>query len=560
MSDDVRRKVAVAFWTLKNMSTAEGRSKFGPRFWNYDDIIMIHVCSLYDPRCDQGHFGPQFMTFHRMLLLRIELALLSVDPTIEAMPYWNVAFDAQGGKYFHDPLNFIFSERFFGSAYGKGANYAVTDGLFANWSVGDWTAAKFGNQSWMAEDLSNKCIRESWFRPARAQTCDRCCSSSSWLYAKADNTDVCECSDGDHFRIPFRNHPDCTPYVNRWPETPLLGFGGHIGGSRVDLGNGTFLPSRGFGGTFDIQYTSEDFDACAEAANTATWMAWQNCIEASFPYCGKGDNPFSKNAVHSKLATLVLRAAAGGHGFEAASAALAGALKALESHIQECKQNLSFVGYYDTLAEGAQLLQGAPTASAKAWLTKASHHVSGLHESAHKRRYVNGLHTGVHIRLGLDFGDVCTSPHEVGPFAGLHSAADRNNFHWMYNQRALQQQDYFYPSREEVSPITSGIAPWGLNGPWGVAGASECATSFTTEEYNTTFYPLGYDPWLPGTLAHDVVNAGFPFKDMFDCKEDAPTGESCTGGTHGYTHHEVLYWTAPQRTPYTYDTLEHLYY
>ena len=28
----------------------------------------------------------------------------------------------------------------------------------------------------------------------------------------------------------------------------------------------------------------------------------------------------------------------------------------------------------------------------------------------------------------------------------------------------------------------------------------------------------------------------------------------------GYTHYDMLYWTAPERTPYTYDTLEHYYY
>merc|ERR1712187_1027081 len=56
-------------------------------------------------------------------------------------------------------------------------------------------------------------------------------------------------------------------------------------------------------------------------------------------------------------------------------------------------------------------------------------------------------------------------------------------------------------------------------------------------------------------MGDDVVNSGFPFFDLFECGPD----ESCDGGRSGYTHGDVLYWTSPERTPYTYDTLEHLY-
>ena len=31
------------------------------------------------------------------------------------------------------------------------------------------------------------------------------------------------------------------------------------------------------------------------------------------------------------------------------------------------------------------------------------------------------------------------------------------------------------------------------------------------------------------------------------------------GGENGYTHKEILYWTMPERTPYTYDTMMHHY-
>jgi hypothetical protein len=46
---------------------------------------------------------------------------------------------------------------------------------------------------------------------------------------------------------------------------------------------------------------------------------------------------------------------------------------------------------------------------------------------------------------------------------------------------------------------------------------------------------------------------------LFDCTEDEidTTGKviRCTGGDSGYTHREILYWTAPKRSPYTYDNM-----
>ena len=58
------------------------------------------------------------MTFHRGFLLTIELSLLAIDPSIEALPYWDMTLDAVGGKYHpdgEDPENYIFSDKFFGS-------------------------------------------------------------------------------------------------------------------------------------------------------------------------------------------------------------------------------------------------------------------------------------------------------------------------------------------------------------------------------------------------------------------------------------------------------------
>jgi len=57
--------------------------------------------------------------------------------------------------------------------------------------------------------------------------------------------------------------------------------------------------------------------------------------------------------------------------------------------------------------------------------------------------------------------------------------------------------------------------------------------------------------WNDGTLLDQVINAGYPFTDLFD---EPPADPS------GYTHREFIMYTSPDVTPYTYDTLEQYYY
>ena len=254
----VRQKVVNAFWTLKNTSTAEGRENYGPHFNNHDEMLMLHTCAVYDPRCDNGHFGPQFMTFHRAFLLKYERSLLSVDPTIGALPYWNVAFDAVHGKYRNNPAKYIFTSNFFGNLWNNEANgYAVTNGLFANWPIAEYTSDKYGNTSWLAQD--NRCIREEWFKPL---TCD------------SNNTNSPRY---------LRDHQDCTPVVARNPLDNTLNSKG-----------------TGLGGSFEMVYTESDFDICNNPKFIKNWMDWQNCIEFGTASCTSlGKKALSKNILQS---------------------------------------------------------------------------------------------------------------------------------------------------------------------------------------------------------------------------------------------------------------------
>lgn len=153
--------------------SVDGRRLYGSKFINYDDLTMLHACSVYDPQCDQGHYGPNFANFHRAYLLAFENSLLAIDPSIEAMPYWNVFRDTPDSDdcYGYDNECYIFSDKYFGDLYGDSSeDYAVTNGLFAYWPVPIYSSEKYGNDSpWGDRSL---CMEEEWFDGTRASNCD----------------------------------------------------------------------------------------------------------------------------------------------------------------------------------------------------------------------------------------------------------------------------------------------------------------------------------------------------------------------------------------------------
>lgn len=131
---DEVKKVADAFWKMKTTSTEEGQSQYGSFFKNYDYFTVKHYTATHDLRGDQGHFSNAFMTFHSLFELEFEMSLLSIDPSIGALPYWNWN-DTVADKS-------IFTAEYFGSAPGSGENNQVVDGLFA-----DWPISKFNEQT-----------------------------------------------------------------------------------------------------------------------------------------------------------------------------------------------------------------------------------------------------------------------------------------------------------------------------------------------------------------------------------------------------------------------------
>lgn len=168
--------------------------------------------------------------------------MLAVDPTIEALPYWDYSEDTKSGKYF-ETEDYIFSDKYFGSINGNpNKNHAVTDGLFAYWPVAKWTSSQFGSTS----SLNTRCAKQEWFKGTKASVRDRCCGDST-----------CQCDQPDDtFTTFFRAHDDCTPYTARNPEEVAK-----------------ILDTR------DLLGTKPDFEVCTRSKNINSFMDWQNCIE-----------------------------------------------------------------------------------------------------------------------------------------------------------------------------------------------------------------------------------------------------------------------------------------
>jgi hypothetical protein len=475
LSKATRMKVATGMWILKNTTTAVGRQMYGPNFNNHDEMLMLHACSVYDTRCDNGHYGPHFMTFHRAFLLKYERALLAVDPSIGALPYWNIANDAVGGKYRNDPEKYIYTDNFFGNYWTNSANgYAVSNGLFANFPITEYTRAKFGKDSWMAKD--NKCIREEWFVPKK---CDQSNPTSKTF---------------------LRDHDDCTPYVAR---NPLY--------VAANAKNG------GLGGSYELVFTPKDFAICNNVAFIAKWMDWQNCIEFATEACSvQAHKSLMKNgATLAQNLDEFQKQAEGKPHMEASLAQLRVALSTLDCN------TTNLMGSY--VKDGAVKL-------------------------------VNFFHSMVHIKNGLDLADVTTSPNDISSFTGHHANVDRSLMIWQRRTTKKLSKTYWgYPSSSNDLKA-AGQSAVTISGPFSTYDVLSCANSTSFPDY----HPFE-SAWIPGTWLDEVVNGGFAFKNLFDCKQDEidSTGHliKCNGTDAGYTHRELLYWTAPGRAPYIYDDM-----
>jgi len=113
---------------MKWLDDEEGQSMYGSSFHTYDYFVLEHAVATSDPRGDQAHLGSHFIVWHGLFLLEFEESLLAIDPSIGAMPYWDLTqgFDVLFGS----------GDTEMGSLRGTGTLSEVVDGAFPNWTVG----------------------------------------------------------------------------------------------------------------------------------------------------------------------------------------------------------------------------------------------------------------------------------------------------------------------------------------------------------------------------------------------------------------------------------------
>jgi len=133
LTDAQRTAVFAALNTMKSLSQEEGEALYGSYFLNYDRMVLKHMRAALHPRCDMGHMGPAFLTFHRALELAIESSLIAVDPSIEGLPYWGYNEDFASGK---PRESVVWTDKFFGSTYGDEQNeFMIQDGIGKDWLI-----------------------------------------------------------------------------------------------------------------------------------------------------------------------------------------------------------------------------------------------------------------------------------------------------------------------------------------------------------------------------------------------------------------------------------------
>lgn len=139
ITSDQWDRVSNALNIMKHTSQSQGQSLYGPAFRNYDALVCQHTQATYHPNGDMGHFGPQFLLWHRIWSLSVENSLIAIDPNIESAPYWDWRRDIpdDGVSVSADLVNsIVFSDDYLGDYTGNpDYDYALTNGKFAFWEV-----------------------------------------------------------------------------------------------------------------------------------------------------------------------------------------------------------------------------------------------------------------------------------------------------------------------------------------------------------------------------------------------------------------------------------------
>ena len=178
--------------------------------------------------------------------------------------------DSIDGEYRNDEEKWIFSDNYFGSYYTKNAsNFQVTDGLFKNWPIANYTDERFGPNSDMAGPNNyNKvttCFQEQWFYPGfpHSENVQTISKENGLLdVTKFEANNVKYAADQQEPQtIPPWCSPECHQDFNECPRyfrldqyscNPYVTRTIAVGSGNAQIG----------GGATDMFFTENDFTAC----------------------------------------------------------------------------------------------------------------------------------------------------------------------------------------------------------------------------------------------------------------------------------------------------------
>ncbi|KAL4430833.1 hypothetical protein ABPG75_006089 [Micractinium tetrahymenae] len=244
LTDEEYRAFVVGLSVMLSLSTESGRRLFGPKFISYQECIVKHSVATNDPRGDQGHNGPPFMTFHRAFLLEMEQSLLAVAPALKALPYWDITLDNPGGKYYGTPKA-IFGNKYLGGSDGDArVDYGVTTGVFAWRQVGKFIPAQWPQY-------------KKWYNG----------SSAGFMRGPtSQNTNPLVT------RFPTKNLANALKHANDPNNTNAL-----LKDLPDVVAKGEFLVNQG--GKYVMRYPAAEYQRCLDPMKYRTWMEWSMCID-----------------------------------------------------------------------------------------------------------------------------------------------------------------------------------------------------------------------------------------------------------------------------------------
>jgi len=557
LTADERKRVAAAFSIMNTTDTLAGRETYGKHFWNAQDLVVFHVCAVVDPRCDQAHFGPNFMTFHRAYCLLIENSLRAIDPEIIAMPYWDMALDAQYGKY--NPKNkdatdsdkeqYIFSDKYIGDYFTlEEDNFVVTNGLFAYWAVPEWIFEKenvygnpelagtfrYGPDSDMGRSSLNTtnpginkvstCIARGLYLPAQPGTklpsdnpksvhCTMSEGNKECLLSKFG----CGCGatdqvqDDETYRPGYnqvgqgaRSIPDyCSDDCKKdSTKCPLYARADHYTCMKYVQRDPTdkIYSNRFASNTNEITYTTDDFNMCTDPRFINSWMEWQNCIEKRTD----GVCEIRLDDDMTKWQWLL--------GTQSGMAASVGNFSHVGDEERQKEIEEQFVVVNADIKSALKVLAGIEPDKTKlatdgegrsdfvglatVW---ACGNPMGYVDTYNGRIGVNNLHAQGHIRIGLDMFDTGTSSMDMGAFHGHHAHVDKSNMIWMQLMgNEGKARHYGYPTGGQTRDNSNDwIAQSGLT-PYGTSGPFGSYDMTYCQDYSVSYRYNGTRPEVQG--------------------------------------------------------------